>query len=197
MNGVRGNLVLRPNLGKGLAVLAVTLVASMAVPAAAVIGDAPVALAATVGALFAALTVLAVASLVSARVTLTPDEIAVRGLFSNQRRSRPRVAQVVRATITAPRGASGESLFLLDEHRGLVIRVNGAPYTREDLDRLVDALGVPCEGPDRPVDARQFARAYPDLVSRAEQHPYRIAFAAIAIVCVTIVAVLLIAVAVS
>jgi hypothetical protein len=64
---------------------------------------------------------------------------------------------VVRASIIAPRGGAGDSLFVLDAQRALLFGVQGSLYSRGDLTRLADALGVPCSGPDRPVSANEFA----------------------------------------
>lgn len=177
------DLVLRPDVRTGLLVVTVAVVAGASIVAAILIGDAPTVFAPIVGAMFAALTVLGIGSLLRTRIILTPQEIVVRGLFSRQRRPRPQAAEVVRATITAPRGASGESLFVLDAHRELLIRVSGASFKREDLDLLVAELGVPCDAHSRPVEPKKFAETYPGLISKAELHPYRIAFAIIAVIC--------------
>ncbi|GAA4567942.1 hypothetical protein [Planotetraspora kaengkrachanensis] len=148
-------------------------------------GDAPTVFAPVMGAFFAVLIILAITALVRGRIILTAQEIVVQGLVA-QRRSRSRVAEVVRATIVAPRAGATESLFLLDAHRNLVIRVSGYYYTRRQLDQLVNALGVPCSGPSRPVNANQLAKTYPGLVSRVQRHPSRIAFAIVA--CSTVIA---------
>jgi hypothetical protein len=96
--------------------------------------------------------------------------------------------------LVAPRGAPGENLFVLDAHRNLLIRVSGSNYTREDLDQLVNALGVPCSGPTRSVTANEFAETYPGLVSWAERHPYRIAFAIAGVVCAAVMALVLVSI---
>ncbi|GAB3477815.1 hypothetical protein GCM10027440_13000 [Nocardiopsis coralliicola] len=173
----RAGLVVRPSRGAGLAVLAVAAVAGAALTAAAASGAAPAFFAVAVGAAFAAMTAAGTVALYRARITLTGDEITVRGAFSTRRRNRSRVTHAVRAVITAPRGASSESLFLLGGDGGLVIRVPSGAYARADIDRLLDALGVPCGGPGRPVDPRRFAETYPGLLPWAERHPYRLAFA--------------------
>jgi hypothetical protein len=195
MRDVQGDLVLRPDLRKGLVTLAIMVVVTVSIVAAILIGDAPTVFAPIVGAVFAVLIILASGALLSARIILTAHEIVVRGLFIRQRRSRSLIAEVVRATIVAPRGAPGESLFVLDAHRNLLIRVSGSNYTREDLDRLVNALGVPCSGPKSSVDANKFAETYPGLVSWAERHPYRIAFAIAGVVCAAVMALVLISIA--
>ncbi|MEV0584443.1 hypothetical protein [Nonomuraea sp. NPDC050310] len=69
-----------------------------------------------------------------------------------------------------------------------MLRVPGGGYAREDIDRLVTALGVPCSGPDHAVNANELAKTHPGLVSRVERHPYRIAFAVLAVVVIVIVA---------
>lgn len=195
MRDVPGDLVLRPDLRKGLAMLAFMVVAAVAIVAAILTGDAPTVFAPIVGGLFAVLIILAIASLVRARIILTAHEIVVRGLFIWQHRPRSRVAEVVRATLVVPRGGRRENLFVLDAQRDLLIRLPGTNYAREDLDRLVNALGVPCGGPTGPVTAHEFAKTYPGLVSRAERHPYRIAYATAGIVCAAFMAVVLVSIA--
>jgi hypothetical protein len=176
-----------------LIVLTTTVVLAAGIVTAILIGNAPTAVAPIVGAVFAAMIILLIGTLLQARVILTPDEIIVRGMFYRQHRPRSHVAEVVRATITAPRGGAGESLFLLDAGRGLVIRVAAGGYKREDVDLLLDALGVPCTTYDRPVEPKKFARTYPGLLSWAERHPYRLALAAVAIICATLALLVLIA----
>lgn len=177
------DLVLRPDARTGLIVVTVTVVAGVSIVAAILIGDAPTPFAPIVGALFTAMTALGIVNLLRTRITLTPQEIVVRGVFSGQHRPRSQAAEVVRATITAPRGASGESLFVLDARRDLLIRVSGAGFKREDLDLLVTELGVPCKVFSHPVEPKKFAEMYPGLISKAERHPYRIAFMIIAVIC--------------
>ncbi|NYE10430.1 hypothetical protein [Actinomadura citrea] len=195
MSGVQDDLVLRPDFRAGLIVLAVLAAATVSIVAAILIGDAPAVFALIVGGLFAVLIPLGIGALLSARITLTAHELVVQGLFGRKRRPRSRVAEVVRASIIAPRGGAGESLFLLDAQRALLFRVQGGLYTREDLTRLVDALGVPCGGPEGPVDAKEFAKTYPGLVSWAERHPYRIAFAVAGVVCAGAMALALVSIA--
>ncbi|MEU9837802.1 hypothetical protein AB0C69_01125 [Actinomadura sp. NPDC048032] len=185
VSGVQDELVVRPDFRTGLVVLVVIAVAGAGIVAAILIGDAPTVFALIVGGLFAILIPLAIGALLSARITLTAHELVVQGLFGRKREPRSRVAEVVRASIIAPRGGAGESLFVLDAQRALLFRVQGSLYSREDLTRLADALGVPCSGPGRPVSAKEFAETYPGLVSWVEQHPYRLAFAVAGVVCVT------------
>jgi hypothetical protein len=133
--------------------------------------------AAAMGAGFAALVVVVLGAFLRSRVTLTADEVVVRGVVITRRRARSRVAGVVRATFTLPRGGPTDNLFLVDADGGLVVRVHGRPFARADLDRLVRALGVPCDGVDRPVTAKEFGKSYPGLVPWAERHPYRLGLA--------------------
>jgi hypothetical protein len=114
------DLVLRPDVRVGLIIVTVMVVAGAGIVAAILIGDAPTAFAPFVATLFGALAVLGIASLLRARIVLTPQEIAVRGVFSEQHRPRAQAAEIVRATITTPRGSSGESLFILDAQRNLL-----------------------------------------------------------------------------
>ncbi|MFB4318276.1 hypothetical protein [Actinomadura sp. 21ATH] len=187
--------MLRPDVRKGVFVLVALAVAGTAIVAAILIGDAPTVFAPVVAAAFALMILLAVGGLLGARIILSPREIVVKWLFVRRRRPRAHVAEAVRATITAPRGAAGESLFLLGPRRDLVIRISGAGYTREDLDRLVDALGVPCRVFDGPVTPGEFAESYPGLLPQAERHPYRIAFAVTGVVCAAVLALVLVSVA--
>ncbi|SNS22200.1 hypothetical protein SAMN06265355_11350 [Actinomadura mexicana] len=187
--------MVRPDFRTGLIVLVVMAVAAVSIVAAILIGDAPAVFALIVGGVFAVLIPLAIGTLLSARVTLTAHELVVQGLFGRKRWPRSRVAEVVRASITAPRGGAGVSLFVLDSQGALLVRVQGGLYSPEDLARLVDALGVPCSGPDRPVNASEFAETYPGLVSWVERHPYRLAFAASGVVCAAAMAVALVSLA--
>jgi hypothetical protein len=59
----------------------------------------------------------------------------------------------------------------------------------------VNALGVPCGGPDNAVTASEFAKTYPGLVSRAERHPYRIAFATAGVMCAALLVLVLVSIA--
>ncbi|MBG6092627.1 hypothetical protein [Actinomadura viridis] len=195
MSDVQGDLVIRPDFRTGLIVLAVMAVAAAVIVAAILIGDAPIAFALIVGGLFGVLIPLALGALLSARITLTAHELTVQGLFSRKCQPRSRVAEMVRASIIAPRGGAGESLFVLDAQGNLLTRVQGNLYRHEDLARLVNALGVPCSGPDGPVSAKEFAKTYPGLVSWTEQHPYRIAFAVAGVVCAAAMALALVSIA--
>ncbi|MFI0370441.1 hypothetical protein ACH35V_21450 [Actinomadura sp. 1N219] len=171
--------------------LAALALGGAATVAAILIGDAPTVFAPIVAAFWTVLIALGTAALLTSRITLTSHEIVVRGLFIRQHRSRSRVTKAVRATIQVPRGAN-ESLFLLDAHGKLLIRVGVNYYKREDVDRLIQTLGVPCTGPDYYGSAKEFTKTYPGLVSWAERHPHRIAFAiASAVLAVTIAAILI------
>jgi hypothetical protein len=195
MRDVHGDLVLRPDRRRALATLAIMVTLTVSIVAAILAGHAPTVFAPIVGGVFAVLIIVGTGTLLSSRIILTARELVVRGLFTRQRRSRSLVAEVVRATIVAPRGGGGESLFVLDAHRDLLLRVYGGNYTRKDLDRLVSALGVPCSGPGSSVTANEFAETYPGLVSWTERHPYRIAFTIAGVVCASVVALVLVSIA--
>ena len=189
------DLELRPDRRAVLTLVAVALLAGAGIAAAILAGDAPTVFAPIVGAVFAAMAALGLATLYFSRIVLTPDELLVRGPFSRQRRPRAHVAQVIRATIILPRGATGESLFLLDAKHEPLIRISGGSYKREDIDRLVDALGVPCDGPSHPIPGKEFAETYPGLISVVERHPYRIAFAAAGTILTALIALIVISLA--
>ncbi|MFI0351733.1 hypothetical protein [Actinomadura sp. 9N407] len=195
MRHVQGDLELRPDFRAGMFVLTAFLVATVVIVAAILIGDAPTVFAPIVGLVFGGLILMGMGALLRARVILTPHEIVVKGLFFRRRESRSRVAELVRATIIVPRGAAGESLFVLDAHRNLLIRVSGGAYKREDFDRLVNALGVPCSGPDAAVPGKEFAKTYPGLLPWVERHPYRFAFAIAGGITAALLVVVLIAIA--
>ncbi|QKW32690.1 hypothetical protein HUT06_00450 [Actinomadura sp. NAK00032] len=188
-------LVVRPDFRTGMIVLVVLAVVAVSIVAAILIGDAPDAFALIVGVPFALLVPLGIGALARARITLTAHEFVVQDLFTRKAWPRSLVAEVVRASIIAPRGGAGESLFVLDVRRDLLVRVQGGLYGQRDLARLVDALGVPCSGPEGPVSAKEFAETYPGLVSWAERHPYRLAFGIAGVLCVAVLALVLVSVA--
>jgi hypothetical protein len=192
MHDVEDHLELRPDFKTGLILVTVMVVAAVSIIAAILAGDAPTVFAPIVGALFAVMITLLTGTFLGSRITLTPHEIIVRWLFIRQRRSRPQISAVVRATLIAPRGSPGDSLFLLDAHGNLLIRLSAGLYKREDFDRLIRALGVPCSGPDHPVRVQEFAEIHPGLVSWAERHPYRLAFAVFGAVSAAVVALVLV-----
>ncbi|MFG2091745.1 MULTISPECIES: hypothetical protein [unclassified Spirillospora] len=194
MHDVQGELVLRPDLRRGLAVLATLAVATASIIAAILIGDAPTVFAPIVGVPFTMLISLTIAALLRARIILTPHELVVQGPFGRQRRPRSQFTAAVRASILGPRGVLAGSLFVLGPHRDLLIRVSGDSYTREDFDRLVDAIGVPCNHLKDPIKAKDLDHIYPGLVSRAERHPYRIAIATFALISAATIAIVLLSI---
>ncbi|TDC54460.1 hypothetical protein E1281_16205 [Actinomadura sp. KC345] len=122
-----------------------------------------------------------------ARLTLTAHEIVVRDVFRRRRRPRARIARMVRATIHRVNAESEDALFLLDARGDVLLRVSGTDYKTEDLDRLVDALGVPCDGPDHEVRAAELDSMHPGLTSWAERHPVLLAIV-ITVVCLVVIA---------
>ncbi|MFC4563640.1 hypothetical protein ACFO4E_17375 [Nocardiopsis mangrovi] len=163
-----------------MGVLSAVLLASMAFRAAwALAFFAPV-----LGAIFA----LGWWYMARSRVIVTPDEITVIGL---RRRSRPRsgAVSVVRADLIQPRGPNAESVFVLDGYGRVLLRIWVHIYAREDVDRLVDHVGIAWSGPGRPVTARQLANAYPGIVSPLEQRPYLFGFAAAGVLTVLLAAI--------
>jgi hypothetical protein len=57
------------------------------------------------------------------------------------------------------------------------------------------AAEMPRSGPHRSIDANDFGKTYPGLVSLAERHPYRIAFATAAVICAALMALVLVSIA--
>ncbi|TDB84816.1 hypothetical protein E1264_23405 [Actinomadura sp. KC216] len=185
MHDDQGELELRPGFGIVLILLAALGLGGACAVAAILIGDAPKVFAPIVGAIWMTLITLGAAASLASRITLTSDEIVVRGPFTRQRRPRSRIAKAARATIHVPRGANN-SLILLDADGRLLVRMSVDHYNREDIDRLVQMLDVPCSGPDAFRNAKEFERTYPGTLSWVERHPYRIAFAITAVVLVAI-----------
>ncbi|WP_155984745.1 hypothetical protein [Saccharomonospora piscinae] len=114
------------------------------------------------------------------RIVVTAEEVAVIGLVVRRRRSRDRVAGIVRAVLVPNQGPWIDTVFLLDSHREVVLRINGRHYAAQDLDRLMEVLQVPCAGPDRPVTAQQLHRLHPGLVLWIERRPLTFAFVVVA-----------------
>ncbi|WP_235432101.1 hypothetical protein [Nocardiopsis sp. RV163] len=112
-----------------------------------------------------------------ARIVLTAHEIVIKGAFFQRRRSRSRAVWTIRATVVQPRGGPCDTLFVLDPHGGVLVRVYGANYTAEDMDRLVGALGLPCSGPEGPVTPKELNRFRPGLVTWSERHAYLLGMA--------------------
>ncbi|WP_431061425.1 hypothetical protein [Streptomonospora nanhaiensis] len=123
------------------------------------------------GALFAVMVVLLLLHTRRSSIVLTPYEFIEKGLGFQRRRPRGRIARLVRANVVVPRSGANETLYVLDADNDVVIRLYGANYTSQDVDRLVEALAVPCEGPDRPVTYAELARTHPHVLSWVERHP--------------------------
>ncbi|MFD0854865.1 hypothetical protein ACFQ07_21675 [Actinomadura adrarensis] len=169
--------------------MGVVLAVAGAMVGAILIGPAPDVFAWVMGAPLALMVLVGAGYLSRQRIMLTAGEIVLRGLLFKRREARARVVEAVRATIVAHRGSPGDTLFLLDAHRNVILRLNAGAYRREDIDRLVKALGVPCREPGRPVTGKELAREFPglDLVSWVERHPVLLAF----IICGVLFAVLM------
>ncbi|WDZ90207.1 hypothetical protein [Nocardiopsis sp. HUAS JQ3] len=171
MHRVQGDLVLRPDLRTGWTRLAVGAVVAVAVTAGVgwrIGAEAALVSAAVWGVLIAFLT----AHVYRARIVLTPREIVLKGALFRRRRSRARAVWTIRATVVQPRGGPVDTLFLLDAHGGVLVTVYGNLYRRADMDRLVDALGLPSSGPEGPVTPKELQRFRPGLVTWVERHPY-------------------------
>ena len=178
------DLVIRPD--SRMVLSALTAMAGVGIVALILVSDAPNVAAALVGAFFAVLIILVIGASLRDRIVLTAQDLTVRGLFTQQRRPRTQIAEVVRATITTPRGRSNRNLFLLDAQRKLVLRLGIDLYARKDLDRLIGALGVPCDTIDGQITPKEFTQKYPGLLWKIERHPYRIGIPVAVAICVAI-----------
>ncbi|WP_159945027.1 MULTISPECIES: hypothetical protein [unclassified Nocardiopsis] len=190
MHHVQHDLVLRPGLRAGWTRLAFGMAGAVLVTADIwFFAGLGAALAAAAG--WAVLLSLAIAHLYRARIILTAYEIVLRGAFFQRRRPRARAVWTIRATVVQPQGHSCDTLFVLDAHGGVLVRLHGTNYGTEDLDRFVDALGLPCSGPDGPVTPKQLHAFRPGLTSWVERHPYLLGFAITGVlVLITLVGVL-------
>ncbi|WUH97930.1 hypothetical protein OHR68_31140 [Spirillospora sp. NBC_00431] len=135
------------------------------------------------------------------KITLTEHEIILKGKFRRRRRSLAHAASLVRVAIAPLPGSTGviidhspaEVLFVLDAHGSELFQVNCEGFKTSDLDRLVDALGLPCDdGPGEPLTLAKFGKMRPDLVPWADRHPYLIVSALIFLFVVFFVGFLLI-----
>lgn len=161
-------LVLRPAPGPRRRLLSVAaVIAAVLLVAGALAGGRP---ALITGIALAALVIVAVAAqLGRSRIVVAPTEIVVRGLFRRRRRDRADAA-VVQATLLRP-AAAARTVFLLDAGGRVVLRIDGTLYAPDDLDHLVENLGLPSGGPDDPVAAARLARAQPGAAGWIERHP--------------------------
>lgn len=180
------DLVIRPDSRMALGVLTAMLVAAVGIVALILVSDAPNVAAALVGAFFAMLIILGIGSFLRDRVVLTAQDLTIRVFLIQQRRPRTQIAEVVRATITYSSEGSNENLFFLDAQRKLVLRLGIDLYARKDLDRLIDALGVPCDTIDGQITPKKFTQKYPGLLWKIERHPYRIGIPVAVAICVAI-----------
>lgn len=195
MPDVQGTLELRPGSRSALMVATAAGLGAVVEVAVILISDAPTVPALIMGPIVAVLIILGAWAFLTARITLTSDEVVVRGPFIRRRRPRSRITKAVRATIEpldTHRGLPDQSLFLLDAHDTLLLRVRVTYYKRQDVDRLVKMLAVPCSGPHHFGSAREFDQTYPGLLSSSERHQQRIVFAVIGVLCAVPLAVVLV-----
>ncbi|MFF0523304.1 hypothetical protein ACFYTC_31760 [Actinomadura nitritigenes] len=78
---------------------------------------------------------------------------------------------------------------MLDARDKVLLRIYGSGYRTRDLDRLVDALGLPESGPIDPVTAPELENEYPGLVSWAVKNQYEVGITSAGAVLVALAAV--------
>ncbi|RKN04535.1 hypothetical protein D7319_28290 [Streptomyces radicis] len=127
------------------------------------------------------------------RVVVSERCVESFGVFRSRVHARAEAARVVRARLVPARGLPFPAVFVLNAGGGVVVRLNGGTYAREDLDRLADHLGLPVSGPAAPVTARQLAVTHPGIVPFFEARPLLTGFVAAAVVVPVILVVALIA----
>ncbi|SEE78276.1 hypothetical protein [Jiangella alba] len=162
-------LVLRPAPGPRRHLLSIAaVIAVVLVIAGALAGGRP---ALITGIALAAVVILAAAAhLWRSRIVAAPAEISARWLFGRRRQDRADAASVVLTTLIRP-GAAARTVFVLGARDQVLMRINGALYAPEDLDRLVEHLELPLGGPDDPVTGARLARAQPGAAGWIERHP--------------------------
>ncbi|WP_412518662.1 hypothetical protein K8Z49_11400 [Actinomadura madurae] len=84
--------------------------------------------------------------------------------------------------------ASAEVLFILDAHGNALIKVDGDGFETGDLDRFVDALGLPCSGPDHALSWAKFGRMYPGPVPWDKRHSTLLAILLVSVFTLLLVA---------
>lgn len=162
-------LVVRPAPGPRRHALTIAAVIAAVLLLAGVLAGGRPALFTGIG--LAAVTVVTVlVHLWRSRILVTPAEISARGLFGRRRGDRGLAASVVQATLIRP-GASARTVFVLDAEGQVLLRIDGALYAPDDLDRLVAHLGLPAGGSDDPVTGARLARAQPGAAGWIERHP--------------------------
>lgn len=176
----RRQLVLRPAAGNMIqrqAILLWVLTSLLGVIAAGVsVQQGATDVAAFIVALVLAGIGLTWVTLRSKRIVVTTDEIAQLGLFIRRRGQRVRARRLVRAQVIQPRALIYDTVFVLDGMGKPVIRIYGHVYEPADIDRLVEFLGLPCEGPDRPVTAPDLDAMHPGIVPWHQARPVQFGF---------------------
>lgn len=109
------------------------------------------------------------------QVAVTPTEIVVVSMVKRQRFARAEAAQLVFAMLIAPRTPVFGNLFILDRHGERLARIYTKYYRDDELELLVERLGLPTSSPDRPVTGKQLAQWYPGIVWFGERRPFAFA----------------------
>lgn len=188
-------LVLRPAPAPRRLVYRITAVISVVLVIAGVMAGGRPALITCIG-LVLLLAVAVALYLWRSRIVVTPAEISARGLWFHHRSDRGQAASLVRAMVIHPGAAPAETIVVFDSDEHALLRINGALYASADIDRLVDHLGLPTGGPDRPVTTGQLARERPGTVGWIGRHPVAftllcaLGFAVLAVVLGAVVAAL-------
>jgi hypothetical protein len=114
------------------------------------------------------------------RVVLTDTEIGVTGLFGRFRTyQRAEIGSVVRATCPRFRGPPAHNVFLLDRSGTRLLRLVDTYFTHDDLDRLVELLGVPVTAPPGVVSGKWLDDQHPGVVPWGTRRPYLAALAVV------------------
>jgi hypothetical protein len=112
------------------------------------------------------------------RIVLTDTQLGATDLFGRLRTyPRAEIGSVVRATCPRFRGPPAHNVFLLDRAGARMLRVVDTYFTHDDLDRLVESLGVPVTAPPGVVSGKWLDDQHPGIVPLGTRHPYLVALA--------------------
>ena len=108
-----------------------------------------------------------------AAIWVTADSIAERGFFGRMRRmSRHRIASILLVnTFDGDTIETLPQLFVRDHLGRQQFRMRGQFWSKESMDALIDALGVPVVEIEESVSTSELRNDYPGLLYWFERHP--------------------------
>lgn len=109
-----------------------------------------------------------------AHVVVTPAEIGKAG-FTGRPTTHPRsdAATVITATMHYPMDPRQfRSLIVLDRAGRRIMRLRSMYWAVEDMERIVESLGIAPVSPDGVITGARLAKKYPNAVRGMERRPY-------------------------